>query len=162
MTTVVTHRIRRLRWRLDAQSRPEAFDLRASWRAAVEATLLPEVERAFDDLPLGNDVLRIDRLELAVRVSGPAPNPAALQVRLRAALREQITHLLPPTTTSQNAPSVRPADATTDRVGSAAYQRSALLEYLQTGSVTWDLNINNCAGGLWTDLTPTNSVRLYA
>ena len=32
----------------------------------------------------------------------------------------------------------------------------------QTGGVTWDLNINNCAGGLWTDLTPTNSVRLYA
>ncbi|MEV6941007.1 hypothetical protein AB0N07_03130 [Streptomyces sp. NPDC051172] len=34
--------------------------------------------------------------------------------------------------------------------------------YNGTGSVTWDLDINNCAGGLWTDLTPTNSVRLYA
>ncbi|MEU6252046.1 hypothetical protein [Streptomyces sp. NPDC047043] len=34
--------------------------------------------------------------------------------------------------------------------------------YNGTGSVTWDLDANNCAGGLWTDLTPTNSVRLYA
>ncbi|MGW2721852.1 hypothetical protein [Streptomyces sp. NPDC001492] len=34
--------------------------------------------------------------------------------------------------------------------------------YNGTGSVAWDLGINNCAGGLWTDLTPTNSVRLYA
>ncbi|GCD93103.1 hypothetical protein [Embleya hyalina] len=31
-----------------------------------------------------------------------------------------------------------------------------------TGKVAWDLDINNCTGGLWTDLTSTNSVRLYA
>lgn len=31
-----------------------------------------------------------------------------------------------------------------------------------TGSVDWDLGINNCSTGLWTDLTPTNSVQLYA
>ncbi|MGW3122033.1 hypothetical protein ACWDBW_33670 [Streptomyces sp. NPDC001107] len=34
--------------------------------------------------------------------------------------------------------------------------------YNGTGSVAWDLPTNNCAGGLWTDLTPTNSVRVYA
>lgn len=34
--------------------------------------------------------------------------------------------------------------------------------YNGTGSVAWDIPYNNCAGGLWTDLTPTNSVRLYA
>jgi hypothetical protein len=33
--------------------------------------------------------------------------------------------------------------------------------YNATGSVAWDIG-NNCSGGLWTDLTPTNSVRLYA
>ncbi|MGW2831731.1 hypothetical protein [Streptomyces sp. NPDC001286] len=33
--------------------------------------------------------------------------------------------------------------------------------YNATGSVAWDIG-NNCSTGLWTDLTPTNSVRLYA
>jgi len=32
--------------------------------------------------------------------------------------------------------------------------------YNATGSVLWSLG-NNCAGGFWEDLTPTNSVRLY-
>jgi len=32
--------------------------------------------------------------------------------------------------------------------------------YNATGSVLWDLG-DNCAGGLWTDLTPVNSVRVY-
>lgn len=31
-----------------------------------------------------------------------------------------------------------------------------------TGSVAWDLSINNCGTGLWTSLTSTNSVRVYA
>ena len=34
--------------------------------------------------------------------------------------------------------------------------------YNGTGSVAWNLGSNNCAGGLWTDLTSTYSVRLYA
>lgn len=36
-----------------------------------------------------------------------------------------------------------------------------LTGYNGTGSVSWDIG-NNCSGGLWTDLTPTNSVRVYA
>lgn len=32
--------------------------------------------------------------------------------------------------------------------------------YNATGSVLWSLG-NNCSGGFWYDLTPTNSVRLY-
>ncbi|WP_143658289.1 hypothetical protein [Embleya scabrispora] len=31
-----------------------------------------------------------------------------------------------------------------------------------TGKVAWDLDINNCNSGLWTSLTSTNSVRVYA
>lgn len=31
-----------------------------------------------------------------------------------------------------------------------------------TGSVAWDLGVNNCGTGLWTSLTSTNSVRVYA
>lgn len=31
-----------------------------------------------------------------------------------------------------------------------------------TGSVTWSLPSNNCTWGLWTNLTSTYSVRLYA
>jgi hypothetical protein len=34
--------------------------------------------------------------------------------------------------------------------------------YNGTGSVAWNIDINNCSGGLWTDLTSTYSVRLYA
>ncbi|MFJ9539789.1 hypothetical protein ACIRPX_21305 [Streptomyces sp. NPDC101225] len=34
--------------------------------------------------------------------------------------------------------------------------------YDGTGRVAWDLSGNNCVGGLWTDLTSTYSVRLYA
>jgi hypothetical protein len=34
--------------------------------------------------------------------------------------------------------------------------------YNGTGSVAWNLGSNNCAGGFWTDLTSTYSVRLYA
>ncbi|OEV08238.1 hypothetical protein AN219_31340 [Streptomyces nanshensis] len=36
-----------------------------------------------------------------------------------------------------------------------------LTGYDGTGSVAWDLDVNNCATGLWTNLTSTNSVRLY-
>lgn len=31
-----------------------------------------------------------------------------------------------------------------------------------TGKVDWNLDVNNCNSGLWTSLTKTNSVRLYA
>jgi hypothetical protein len=31
-----------------------------------------------------------------------------------------------------------------------------------TGSVAWDVDIDNCGTGLWTDLTSTNSVQVYA
>ncbi|MFI1382431.1 hypothetical protein [Embleya sp. NPDC020886] len=31
-----------------------------------------------------------------------------------------------------------------------------------TGNVAWDVDINNCNSGLWTSLTSTNSVRVYA
>lgn len=34
--------------------------------------------------------------------------------------------------------------------------------YNGTGSVAWNLSGNNCAGGFWTNLTSTYSVRLYA
>lgn len=45
----------------------------------------------------------------------------------------------------------------TGGAGVAAYSG-----YNATGSVLWNLNINNCSTGLWTDMTPVNSVRLYA
>ncbi len=31
-----------------------------------------------------------------------------------------------------------------------------------TGSVAWNLDVNNCSTGLWTSLTSTNSVQVYA
>ncbi|MFJ2740697.1 hypothetical protein ACIO3O_13610 [Streptomyces sp. NPDC087440] len=36
-----------------------------------------------------------------------------------------------------------------------------LTGYNGTGSVAWNLTVNNCSTGLWTSLTSTNSVRVY-
>ncbi|GHH42915.1 hypothetical protein [Streptomyces candidus] len=46
------------------------------------------------------------------------------------------------------------------QTGGAGVQ--GLTGYNGTGSVAWNLNVNNCSTGLWTSLTSTNSVRVYA
>ncbi|MEV1023199.1 hypothetical protein [Streptomyces sp. NPDC050264] len=46
------------------------------------------------------------------------------------------------------------------QTGGAGVQ--GLTGYNGTGSVAWNLGINNCGTGLWTSLTSTNSVRVYA
>lgn len=46
------------------------------------------------------------------------------------------------------------------QTGGAGVQ--GLTGYNGTGSVAWNLSTNNCGTGLWTNLTSTNSVRVYA
>jgi hypothetical protein len=44
----------------------------------------------------------------------------------------------------------------TGGAGVAAYSG-----YNATGSLLWDLRVNNCSSGLWTNLTPVYSLRLH-
>src|SRR5690242_18619849 len=65
----LTHRIRRLRWNVTSSARDEGFAARRQLRQMHETGLLDEIERAFDEVSSGDEVVHIPRLEIAVRVS---------------------------------------------------------------------------------------------
>ena len=63
------HRVRRLLWRIKLESPEEAFALRARLTRTVRTEILPEIERVFADLPSGDDLIHIERLQLTIRVA---------------------------------------------------------------------------------------------
>src|SRR6185295_8432592 len=63
------HRIRRLRWNVTSAVRDEGFAARLWLRQMHDTGLLTDIERAFDSVSTGDQVVHIPRLELAVRVA---------------------------------------------------------------------------------------------
>ena len=109
------HRVRRQSWHLRMASAEEAFSARARFRAEVE-DLLPAFNRAFDAWTPGDEVVRIPRLELTLRI-------ASLD-DLERALGEALRRETPP----RAAEPARPV---------AADRLATLLRYLKTGALEW-------------------------
>src|SRR5262249_48375733 len=124
---VIPHRIRRLRWRVTAATREEAFDVRARLRTMIETGLLSHIERAFDAVA-GEETLYVPRLELKLRVSRLEDIGAALVREIEresAALRSGRTAVAAAPAT---APSAEPPPPSAIE---------ALLQYLEIGLLPW-------------------------
>jgi contractile injection system tape measure protein len=117
------HRVRRQSWRLRVGSAPAAFAARARFRAEVE-DLLPAFGRAFDARAPGDAVVRIPRLDLALRVGSLDQIAGALDAALERALDEAL----------QREP---PAAPRTPPPAAAADALTLLVRYLESGMLEW-------------------------
>ena len=127
------HRVRRLLWRIKLGSPEEAFALRARLTRTVRTEILPEIERVFADLPSGDDLIHIERLQLTIRVADTDGLEQATVDAIRTALPARIASLAATPTgagRSETESRVRRATVRVSRLAS-------LLHYLETGTVPW-------------------------
>jgi hypothetical protein len=127
------HRIRRLLWRVKLDSAVDAFALRARLTRTVKTEVLPELERVFEGLPSGDDLVQIERLEVTVQVTGTASLERATVEVIRSDLRARLTNLIaaPPGGLAGD------ADTAVRRATARVSRLAALLHYLETGAVPW-------------------------
>jgi hypothetical protein len=127
------HRIRRLLWRIRLESAEDAFALRARLTRTVKTEVLPELERVFEGLPSGDDLVQIERLEVTVQVTGTASLERATVEVIRSDLRARLTNLIaaPPGGLAGD------ADTAVRRATARVSRLAALLHYLETGAVPW-------------------------
>src|SRR3954449_9626884 len=139
--TPATHRIRRQRWLCSAGSPAEAFTLRGRLREAQEAAVPAAFARAFDAALPGDEVVRLPRLELRIRVAS-VDDLTTLPELLARALSVELGRLLalpsPPRIAPEQGRPMRPHDPA---LAPAAARRSsresrleALVIYLTTGT----------------------------
>ena len=147
------HRVRRLRWQARATGPAEAFALRSLLREQGDACQAA-IDRAFEGAAPPDEVWRVPRLEVTIRVAGLHKLEAAgLSEQVEAALRVALAEA------AQAQPAVvrrlgvaldgpspgagkradLPAAASPSRHPAAAEQRLALLHYLSTGLLPWTL-----------------------
>ena len=123
------HRIRRLRWRIALGLREEADELRARLGRTVNSAIGPALERAFDGLAAGDDVIHIARLEAAIRVESTDDLEAATADAIRAALTARLAE---PSDDGQPASS-EPVRRSTVRLS----RLESILQYVETGTLPW-------------------------
>lgn len=88
-----SHRIRRMRWQVQAGPRSDPFALRKRLQAQWQA-LLPVIEAAFDSAAPGGEVIRIPKLELKVTVRDGEGWIEAIVEAIPRQLEEQLHALL--------------------------------------------------------------------
>jgi hypothetical protein len=95
--------------------------------------VLPELERVFEGLPSGDDLVQIERLEVTVQVTGTASLERATVEVIRSDLRARLTNLIaaPPGGLAGD------ADTAVRRATARVSRLAALLHYLETGAVPW-------------------------
>jgi hypothetical protein len=123
------HRVRRLRWKIRLGSREEAFTLRPRLAEAVTASIVPELERTFDALATGGQVVHIERLEVTIQVAGTD----ALEEDTVGAIRAALTARLEASSASDRGPLSSPVKRATLR----SSKLESLLHYLETGALPW-------------------------
>lgn len=136
--TQPSHRIRRQRWLVRASSSTEAFAVRRRLREEWEAVLLPAFEAAFNVLAPGDDVVRIPKIELRLKVAPGEHFPQHLAELIRLQLGERLSEL-------ENDPMAK-RETALKRSSARRHRFEALLCYLRTGSVPWEsTETNPCA-----------------
>lgn len=119
------HRIRRQRWELRAPDEDTAFALRAQMRKDIDNVLMPALERAFDALDSGDEVVHLSRLSLKLKVR----SLEQLAAELPALITEQLDEAL-------GGAAAQTASATRRRPA-ALQRRINLLHYLHSGQLDW-------------------------
>jgi hypothetical protein len=140
------HRIRRQHWQVRARTKAEAFALRQRLRDTWAETLAPVFEQAFDARAGGDEVVRVPRLHLHVRLA-PGEDPVARLPELVArALDEQWPGAAAPSVSAST--ERRRAGSTKDPAGrvrepqsldAVASARDDLIAYLESGHLPWHL-----------------------
>lgn len=125
--TLTPHRVRRQAWRVTALSRECAFAIRERFRAQVDGELLQAFDRGFDALGVGDDVVRIPRLELEIRLR---PDEGASDAIARI-VAERVGEAL------RQWAAQRSGEMQVNRVAPPADRRRTLLHYLAHGQVEW-------------------------
>jgi len=127
------HRVRRLLWRIKLGSPEEAFALRARLTRTVRSEILPEIERVFADLPSGDDLIHIERLQLTIRVADTDSLEQATVDAIRTDLPARLASLAATPTGASRSETESLVRRATVRVSRLA----SLLHYLETGTVPW-------------------------
>ncbi|WP_156815363.1 contractile injection system tape measure protein [Pseudanabaena sp. PCC 6802] len=130
----LSHRIRRLRCLVTANSQTEAFAIRQNLRDRWQDTLMPAFEGVFDEIASGDRVIRIPKIELHLKVSSEQQLLEDLPRLIQQQIEEQFQSLQPidgeiiPATQSR---------ATEQQITVKQNQFATLLHYLRTGSLPW-------------------------
>ena len=129
------HRVRRLRWKIRLGSHGEAFALRPRLAEAITEAIVPEIERAFDALDTGDDVVHIPRLDVAIRVEGLEALEADTAAAIHAALIARLEALSarPDQKEAEEAEEALPVRRSTFRSSTL----ESLRHYLETGALPW-------------------------
>jgi hypothetical protein len=122
-----------LRWRVRIGSRDDAFTMRRQLRETVSDAVIAELERVFDALPIGHDVVHLQRLEAVVRLSRPEDVERACVEAVRAQVVEALEIAVAWRTPSSGQSVAR------ERLDARSSRRGALLRYLETGMLPWHL-----------------------
>jgi len=126
------HRIRRQRWELRAGSTAAAFALRQRLREEWQEMLLPAFETVFDQEVPGEEMIRLPRIELRLKVGAGEDTEALWPAAIHEQLLEQLREILRTHRVAQDKP-------TEWKQSTARGNRfQSLLHYLQTGSVPWE------------------------
>ena len=129
---VSAHRVRRLLWRIRLQSPEEAFALRARLTSTVETEVLPELQRAFETVPSGDDLIRLERLEITVRVPAADELERATVDAIRTQLGIRLSELIEAAGASARTRGL-PVRRATIRLS----RLESLAHYLDTGTLPW-------------------------
>jgi hypothetical protein len=127
------HRIRSLCWQVETGSSAEAFAWRSLLHARGTDLLLPVLEQGFDAAVPADEVVRIPRLSLHLRLNSPDELETVLLEAIPRQLREQLAGLRGQRSFSEEK---RAEDERVQAVGGWHHLQS-LLHYLQTGTLPW-------------------------
>ncbi len=133
---MINHRIHRQRWQIKAASQEAAFAIRQQLRSHLDTELLPVFERTFDALVTDDEVVRIPRLTLDIKLDGNGDFITALAEALPDALRDRLDEILQDASSAQPA-LAQPGQTGTQRLSASASLRSTLLNYLASGLPAW-------------------------
>lgn len=124
------HRIRSLRWQVEAGSTAEAFAWRSLLHDKGTGLLLPVLEQGLDETAGGEQVIHIAKLALSIRLNSLQELENSLSDTILAQIREQLQRL---TATAGSAEQTPDGEVTT--TGRRGLE--ILLHYLKTGSLPW-------------------------
>lgn len=125
------HRIRSLCWQVETGSSAEAFAWRSFLHARGTDLLLPVLEQGFDAAVPADEVVRIPRLSLHLRLNSPDALATVLPEAIRRQLREQLAGLRGEQLFSGE------KRAEEEQGAAGSYSLRSLLHYLQTGTLPW-------------------------
>ncbi|MES2208312.1 MAG: contractile injection system tape measure protein [Pseudomonadota bacterium] len=124
----MAHRIRKQRWLINAPSQEAAFEVRQQLHLHLQEVVLPAFERAFDALAVGDDVVRVPRLTLHVKVPHQQGQGEAFTTLLVKSLSECLDVVLQEIKR-------QPEQYAVSRFTAREHQQTILKCYLESGRV---------------------------